>query len=86
MHPDKIETKLNQATDSNACCASSSQTTAQIMSHAEEQMLEQDAKNVLYRAVAQFVMEPTQVNGTMIDFCGNQYRDAWMRGRRRVMD
>jgi hypothetical protein len=85
MHSDKNETKLNQATDSDAGCATSTQT-ARIMSHAEEQMLEQDAKNALYRAVAQFVMEPTQVNGTMIDLYGNQYRDAWMRGRRRVMD
>jgi len=103
MHPNKIESGFNQATDPNAgymqhenavrqetdpngCCAQGTPQTARLMTHAEEQMLEQDAKNALYRAVAQFVMEPNQVNGTMIDLCGNQYRDAWMHGRRRVMD
>ena len=75
----------HQANDSNAGCAAN-QATARLLTHADEQMLEQDAKNALYHAVAQFVMEPNQVNGTMIDMHGNQYRDAWMRGRRRVMD
>jgi len=59
---------------------------AKLMTHAEEQSLEQDAKNVLYHAVSQFTLEPNQVNGTMLKVFANIYRDAWMRGRRRVMD
>jgi pyoverdine/dityrosine biosynthesis protein Dit1 len=56
------------------------------MTHADEQALEQDARNALYRAVAQFVMEPNSTNVQLVETYANNYRNAWMRGRRRVMD
>ncbi len=74
-----------QASDPSAGCMQSTPT-VRLLTHAEEQALEVDAKNALYRATAQFVMEPNRVNATMVEIHTNSYRDAWMRGRRRVMD
>lgn len=52
----------------------------------EMNRIEKDATSELYRAVGEFTVQPTDFNQRMLGFKLEQFRDAWMAGRRRVMD
>ncbi len=47
---------------------------------------EKRARLNLYGAVSGFVAEPSYANGDVLTDRAVKYRDAWMHGRRRVMD
>ena len=89
MHPDKVDTvSATKGTDNYGRAQSPTQSppVAKLMTHADEQMFEIDAWRHLDHAVAEFRLMPTDFNSRMIGLLSEQYRDAWMRGRRRVMD
>lgn len=69
-----------QAADSRACAAEP------LMNHQQEQLLEEDAWRRLTHAVAMFRMSPSTKNFQEANDFMVGYHDAWVRGRRRIMD